>query len=121
MCYVFPLSQCVELEQDVEELFNGKNCPRFISCEFAHNDSWYVNFESDEDAQNAYRYLREEVVTFKGRPIMVIIHFIAFHLFAFAAKVKMKSLTGFVSCFVILFIALHNSQTITCIMMKNET
>lgn len=53
-----------------QDLFSGENCPRFISCEFAHNSSWYVTFESDEDAQRAYRYLREEVREFQGKPIM---------------------------------------------------
>ncbi|RWS17420.1 la-related protein 4-like isoform X2 [Dinothrombium tinctorium] len=56
--------------KEVEEIFTGKNCPKFVSCEFAHNNSWYVTFESDEDAQRAYRYLREEIRTFQGKPIM---------------------------------------------------
>uniref|UniRef100_V5GQ78 La-related protein n=2 Tax=Anoplophora glabripennis TaxID=217634 RepID=V5GQ78_ANOGL len=56
--------------EEVKNLFAGENCPRFISCEFAHNSSWYVTFESDEDAQRAYRYLREEVREFQGKPIM---------------------------------------------------
>ncbi|XP_018323017.1 la-related protein CG11505 isoform X2 [Agrilus planipennis] len=56
--------------EDVKNLFSGENCPRFISCEFAHNNNWYVTFESDDDAQRAYRYLREEVREFQGRPIM---------------------------------------------------
>ncbi|GLV42787.1 La-related protein 4B [Carabus blaptoides fortunei] len=56
--------------EDVKNLFAGENCPRLISCEFAHNNSWYVTFESDEDAQRAYRFLREEVREFQGRPIM---------------------------------------------------
>ncbi|XP_015785079.1 la-related protein 4 isoform X2 [Tetranychus urticae] len=56
--------------KDVQNLFSGKECPKFVSCEFAHNNSWYVSFESDEDAQRAYRYLREEVKTFQGKPIM---------------------------------------------------
>ncbi|XP_065160703.1 la-related protein 4 isoform X2 [Atheta coriaria] len=56
--------------EDVKNLFAGEKCPRFISCEFAHNSSWYVTFESDDDAQRAYRYLREEVREFQGRPIM---------------------------------------------------
>ena len=30
----------------------------------------YVTFDSDEDAQKAYRFLREEVRTYKGQPIM---------------------------------------------------
>lgn len=48
-----------------------ENCPRFVSCEFAHNNSWYVVFESEDDAQRAYQYLREEVGFFLGKPIMV--------------------------------------------------
>ena len=65
VCLVFPCTQ------EVERLFSGANCPRFVSCEFAHNNSWYVTFEGDEDAQRAYQYLREDVRTFLGRPIMV--------------------------------------------------
>lgn len=56
--------------EEIKSLFSGKNCPKYISCEFAHNDSWYVTFENDEDAQKAYKYLREEVCTFQGNPIM---------------------------------------------------
>jgi la-related protein 4 len=58
------------LLQIVKDLFSGENCPRFISCEFAINNSWYITFDSDEDAQRAYRYLREERQTFLGKPIM---------------------------------------------------
>lgn len=50
---------------DAQGLFSGENCPKCISCEFAHNNSWYVTFESDEDAQRAYRFLREEVREFQ--------------------------------------------------------
>ncbi|XP_034938802.1 la-related protein Larp4B isoform X3 [Chelonus insularis] len=56
--------------EEVKNLFSGEGCPRLISCEFAHNSSWYVTFESDEDAQKAYRFLREEVREFQGKPIM---------------------------------------------------
>ncbi|XP_017774776.1 PREDICTED: uncharacterized protein LOC108561383 isoform X3 [Nicrophorus vespilloides] len=56
--------------EEVKKLFTGEKCPSFISCEFAHNSSWYVTFESDEDAQKAYRYLREEVREFQDKPIM---------------------------------------------------
>ncbi|XP_072154181.1 uncharacterized protein [Bemisia tabaci] len=56
--------------EEVKGIFSGSNCPKFISCEFAHNNSWYVTFENDEDAQRAYRYLREDVKEFQGKPIM---------------------------------------------------
>ena len=57
--------------QDVANIFSGVTCPRFVSCEFAHNNSWYVTFDSEVDAQLAYQYLREEVKTFLGKPILV--------------------------------------------------
>ncbi|XP_013783273.1 la-related protein 4-like isoform X2 [Limulus polyphemus] len=56
--------------KDIETLFGGEGCPKFAKCEFVHNDSWYVTFDSDEDVQKAYRYLREEVRSFQGKPIM---------------------------------------------------
>ncbi|XP_028979775.2 la-related protein 4 isoform X2 [Esox lucius] len=56
--------------EEVESLFKSDSCPKVISVEFAHNNNWYITFQSDTDAQQAHRYLREEVKTFQGKPIM---------------------------------------------------
>ncbi|RDD38304.1 La-related protein [Trichoplax sp. H2] len=55
--------------EDIMNLFSD-TCPKPISCEFAHNNSWYVSFDNDEKAQEAFNYIREVVKEFQGKPIM---------------------------------------------------
>ena len=69
-CFVLKLF-CAFCFKEVEKLFSSPNCPAFVSCEFGLNNNWYVSFESEENAQKAYKYLREEVGVFQGKPIMV--------------------------------------------------
>lgn len=57
--------------EKIVELFENKEpaCPACEKCESAGNDSWYVTFSSEEQAQRALQYLKGEVQTFMDKPI----------------------------------------------------
>ncbi|KAK7076916.1 La-related protein 4 [Halocaridina rubra] len=56
--------------EEIEAVFKSDECPKVVSLEFVHNSSWYVTFESTEDAKKAFWFLRGTVQTFKGKPIL---------------------------------------------------
>lgn len=66
--------------QSVKDLFVGDDCPQFESCEFAGGTSWYVTFQNENDAQMAYRHLRENVQMFLNKPIKARIKSKTHHL-----------------------------------------
>lgn len=83
-CILILREVCSEatLEQ-VKELFMNKepSCPTFLQCESAGNDSWYVTFTNEEQAQRALQYLKTEVQTFMEKPIRARIkHVVSFFI-----------------------------------------
>ena len=68
---------CITVSSNIfdklQVLFSSPQCPRFVSCEMIMNNMCYITFESDEDAQAAYRYLREDVGVFKVGVLLFLI------------------------------------------------
>ncbi|KAL5489573.1 hypothetical protein EMCRGX_G018683 [Ephydatia muelleri] len=56
-------------EESIRQLLTNEKCPKLLSCEFVENNCWYIGFSSEEDAQKAYQFVREDVKEFMGVPI----------------------------------------------------
>ena len=55
----------------ISSLFVDKEplCSPALTCEPAGNDSWYITFENESDAQRALQYLKVEISSFMDKPI----------------------------------------------------
>lgn len=65
------LKWCITIfsnSQEVESLFKNDNCPKVISVEFAHNNNWYITFQSDTDAQQVQPVQLFSCLLFKTQP-----------------------------------------------------
>ena len=63
-------------KNEIFELFLNNSCPvAAIDCEKVlesnHSDCWYVTFNSEDDAQNAFLYLTRETISIRGQKILV--------------------------------------------------
>ncbi|CAF3839195.1 unnamed protein product [Adineta steineri] len=62
-------------ENEILEIFINESCPvSAIGCERVlesdHSDCWYVTFNSEDDAQNAFLYLTRENISIHGQKIL---------------------------------------------------
>lgn len=64
------VSPSAQLDQ-IKSLFVDKepSCPPCDQCESAGNDSWYITFSNEDNAQRALQYLKVNVQTFLDKPI----------------------------------------------------
>lgn len=79
--------------EEVRAIFEkDETLPKMLSCDYAHNNVWYLTFESDDDAQKAYHYIRDHVKEYKVRHKLLILQFLRFYCVArqlyFASRVS---------------------------------
>lgn len=85
-------------ESEVSDLFLNEHCPvPAVACERALESGtsacWYVTFNSEDDAQNAFLYLTRENVSIRGHKVLVkeiYIIFFANNIFFFKARMKAR-------------------------------
>jgi len=85
-CILILREVCSEATLDqVKDLFTDKEpaCPKFLQCESAGNDSWYVTFTNEEQAQRALQFLKTEVQTFMDKPIRARIKHVVREIYIF--------------------------------------
>lgn len=63
-------------ESEISDLFATDSCPvQALACErvlgSGKSDCWYVTFNSEEEAQNAFLYLTRENVSIRGQKVLV--------------------------------------------------
>jgi RNA recognition motif-containing protein len=63
-------------ESEILGLFISDSCPvAAVGCERVlesdHSDCWYVTFNSEDDAQNAFLYLTRENISIRGQKVLV--------------------------------------------------
>ena len=63
-----------------------------VACEFALNQTWYVTFESENDAMNAYAYLHQKLFKVNNFTSMTFLNIFT-HFSAPAVYIRLESLS----------------------------
>lgn len=60
-------------ENLILKIFEEEKCPvKLEKCDFAHNQSYYLYFYTDEDAQKAVTYLRDDLINYPSTNIPIL-------------------------------------------------